>query len=735
VAPREPAEDLDDVAPPPVPPRRISGWRLWLFRITAISFIPVLIVVAVELSLRVLGFGYPTSAMVTREVSGRPMRCDSPDFARRFFPPELRPEFRPFIFPAEKPPNTYRVFVLGASAALGTPDYVYGFGRILQRMLSEAYPEANIEVNTVAMTAINSHVVLPIARECARHQPDLFIVYLGNNEVVGPFGPGTVLSSFPPNPLAIRARLALTSTRVGQLVERLGKSMAPKPEAPQALRGMTLFLENRVRARAPELESVYTHFGENLADICDTGLAAGAKVILCTVASNLRNCAPFASLHQPGLSDTQKQRWERIYAEGSAYEAEGDYARAVERYLAAAEIDETYADLQFRLGRCDWALGEYGQAGERYTAARDLDTLRFRADTRINQVIRSVAEEKAAAGVLLVDTVAACANHSPYQVPGEELFYEHVHFTFEGNYLLARTVLGRMETIIPENILGTRSTHPLLTEEECAHLLAYTDWDRWRVIRMVLGVYISGPPFTGQLNQDERVKRLEEQLRELDVYTQPAALADAVMEYRRAIQRYPTDWELHWKFSDLLANGLKDFPRAIAQMQKATEYYPYFQFYNQLGDGLRHLGDLDKAEEMYRQSLKITSSSVAHFGLAELLRAKGDMEGAIEQLSKALEVPSMGSAAAYMALADVFHDTGKTAKAIKTLREGIEVLPEELTPTFHYQLGLLLDQRGKTAEAADELREALRLLPDPRHPDHTRYRNKLDELLRKQAIP
>ena len=36
------------------------------------------------------------------------------------------------------------------------------------------------------MTAIDSHVTVEIARDCTAHQPDLFIVYLGNNEVVGP---------------------------------------------------------------------------------------------------------------------------------------------------------------------------------------------------------------------------------------------------------------------------------------------------------------------------------------------------------------------------------------------------------------------------------------------------------------------------------------------------------------------------------------------------------------------
>ena len=48
------------------------------------------------------------------------------------------------------------------------------------------------------MTAINSHAVLPIARECARHEGDLWIVYMGNNEMIGPFGAISVFGSQAP---------------------------------------------------------------------------------------------------------------------------------------------------------------------------------------------------------------------------------------------------------------------------------------------------------------------------------------------------------------------------------------------------------------------------------------------------------------------------------------------------------------------------------------------------------
>ena len=95
-----------------------------------------------------------------------------------------------------------RIFVFGESAAEGDPQPVFGLPRMLQAMLSLRYPGVRFEVVNAAMTAINSYAVLPIARDCANADGDIWVIYMGNNEVVGPFGPGTVFGpQMPPLPL------------------------------------------------------------------------------------------------------------------------------------------------------------------------------------------------------------------------------------------------------------------------------------------------------------------------------------------------------------------------------------------------------------------------------------------------------------------------------------------------------------------------------------------------------
>ena len=73
----------------------------------------------------------------------------------------------PISIPQDKPPDTVRMFVFGESAALGDPQPAFGLPRMLQAMLELRHPGTQFEVVNAAMIAINSHVILPIARDCA----------------------------------------------------------------------------------------------------------------------------------------------------------------------------------------------------------------------------------------------------------------------------------------------------------------------------------------------------------------------------------------------------------------------------------------------------------------------------------------------------------------------------------------------------------------------------------------
>ena len=391
-----------------------------------------------------------TTDFFTRiRINGHDFYVPNEKFGSRFFPPAIARTTTPFRFPAEKATNSYRIFLLGESAAMGDPDPSYGVGRYLQVLLRERYPGIHFEVICVAVTAIDSNVILPIARDCARHQGDLWVIYMGNNEMVGPFGAETAYGEHAPPLGIIRTILAIKTTRIGQLLDSVIQRLRSASSTPKTWGGMQMFMNSRVGYDDPARLRAYANFRANLEDILRTAHRAGVPVVLSTVAVNLEDCAPFASVHAAGLSTNQLSAWNEVFAEGVTNETAGAYSNALALYRQAAEIDPQFAELQFRMGDCDLALTNPAQALQDFKLARDYDALDFRADTQINSAIRDAAARHSNDGVHLVDAAQVLAQNSPDGIPGLNFFYEHVHLNFAGNYLLALNFAEKIKGLLP----------------------------------------------------------------------------------------------------------------------------------------------------------------------------------------------------------------------------------------------------------------------------------------------
>ncbi|MEM7588484.1 MAG: SGNH/GDSL hydrolase family protein, partial [Acidobacteriota bacterium] len=462
----------------------ISGLRLWLFRLMALALAPCLLL-ALEGMLRLSGYGYATSFL--QPVAERDgWWTTNPQFSWRFFPRHLARSPVPFEL-SEEAEDQRRIFIIGGSAARGTPDSAYNFGRMLGVMLEHSYPEIELEIFNAAMTAINSHVARVIVDDLEPRRGDLFIIYMGNNEVVGPFGAGTifgqkrVLHRALPSLPAIRASIALNATRSGQLLASLIGD--PDRATSSEWRGMEMFVEQVVDPADPRLAQVRSHFRSNLASIIQTLQRAGADILLMTVATNLRDQAPFASLLPSEVTEDDARRWHELYETGRDAAASGSHRAAVDALAQAAEIEDRHAELRFHLGQAHLALGAPERAKPHLIAARDLDALRFRADTEINQAIRGVAEDT---GVPLLDVAQRFRDGTDEipELPGYRLFHEHVHFNFAGNYALASAVhqhlAPRLDSAPPAN------PRPQLTQQQVAERLAFTRFDELELERDIL---------------------------------------------------------------------------------------------------------------------------------------------------------------------------------------------------------------------------------------------------------
>jgi tetratricopeptide (TPR) repeat protein len=549
--------------------RSRTEWTFWAPRLAFAIVAPLLLLAAAEGVLRLLHIGYATTLMEPCTIRGQRSDCYNLFFAAPYFPPGMikTPQF--FSIDPIKPKGTCRIFVLGESAAMGDPDFAYGFSRYLEVMLRDRFPQTKFEVVNTGMVAINSHVSLAIARGLASYQPDFYVIYAGSNEVVGPFGPGTVLTGGSLSMPVIRASIFVKSSRIGQLLAEAGQ---PKQE----WRGMEMFLDKQVRANSPRMEPAYRNFAGNLTDMVDVAQKAGAHILLSTVAVNLRDSAPFGSLHREGLPNEALHSWNALVQQGAALEAAQSYSEALKFYGSAAQLDDQYAELEFRMARCEWAMGNFAAAKTHYARARDLDTLRFRADSRINEIIRATAKASDRRQTTLLDTDALFAEESRGGVMGGEMFYDHVHLTPLGNYLFAREVFQQVVKDLPQDVRNSAKTIDPPAEGECERLLAFTEHDRTRIAAEVAD-RLQRPPFTQQLNHNEELQSMM-----LRAAGPPESFPDTVAQYQWAIGQAPDDLTLHYKFGFFLF----DYDRMAAAQQlmlaRPNDEFPVF-----LPDGTR----------------------------------------------------------------------------------------------------------------------------------------------------
>ncbi len=497
-APLKP-RDSERAAPAPA--------RVWLFRALAAVGVPAALFLGFEGALRIAGVGQPVRFLVPDEKPG--FVRSNPDFVGSFLPSTF--DLRPLNFrvAAHKPPNTVRIVLLGESAAQGIPVPAFAFAPQLRALLRARYPGREFEVINTGIVAINSHVVYQIAREMAAYSPDLFVVYMGNNEVVGPYGPGCAYMSEMPPLWVIRMSVFVRSTRTGQLVAALVGRLARRSSPQAEWGGMSMFVNNAVRGDDPRLEAVYRNFEANLGDIARLASRCGAKTLLCTVASNLKDCAPFLSLHREGLAGPELDAWRSSFERGRVEWLLGDADLARSDLLEALRIDPQYADTLFMLGSLDLQAGNTEAARARLIDAEHWDALRFRPDPRINEIIRRVARG-ADASVSLLDAAVLMGSDpsASAALSGRDLFFEHVHLDWNGNYLLARSMAEKAE----EALYGAKvGGPPWLDSAGCAAALSYTAHERYTVLQKIATV-VENPPFTNQLTYCEDEARLARDL-------------------------------------------------------------------------------------------------------------------------------------------------------------------------------------------------------------------------------
>lgn len=591
---------------------KAGGFKAVVFSLA----VAAVLVLALEGALRLAGTGFTPRFFVRGE--DRFLHANR-DFGRLFFPERLVREGVAVRLADPKPDNTYRIFVLGESAAMGFPLPRFGFVRVLERMLREAFPGKKIEVVNVAMAGINSHAVRLIARECAALEPDAFVIYMGNNEVVGSFGPGTVFGGATTSLWQARAAMALRSTKTGQLIDGWMDRWAGRDR--KRWGGMEMFASQRVQADHPAMPDVYANFRRNLGEILD--LTAGKPTVLCTVAVNLTDFPPLA----------------------------GDKARAVYEAAQAAA-----------------ASSDRETARRLFGQARDLDELRFRADSEINRIIRERANGR---NVTLIDADEIFATN-PSGLTDSALFWEHVHLDFAGNFLLAKNVA---ETLVPRiaEFFGEQA-RALPTPEAVRRKIGYTESEELYAAGDIAGM-LANPPFRDQPGNAQRGRTMGERARKLDAAWKSADLDAWQKDLEAEVARYPEDPWQHVALTSIM-DARSDTAGALAQKRQIAKLISYdVTALLNLGRAEAASGNLTAAKDALRRAAQLDPQlSKPAIELAACAMRENNPREA-QQVLEAFLLRDSESVEAHLALAQIARYEKRLLDARTHLQKAAQIDP------------------------------------------------------------
>ncbi|MEC9144036.1 MAG: tetratricopeptide repeat protein [Pseudomonadota bacterium] len=639
----------------------MSNTRNTLFTMITVVVIPLLFFVLVEFALRLMGVGTHYQYFNQIDIDGEAFYQENPDFADQFYPPSLNVGPLQNTFAAERSDDRLRVFVLGGSAAMGFPHKNHGVDRLLAAQLRSLFPNRDVEVVNTAMTSVNSHVVYQVAQTLPFESADVAVILMGNNEVVGPYGPGTFNQNFLSSLSAIRALQALKRTRLWQLLDSsLAEVQSSDAKADLEWQGMQMFVDNGVAEDDSRMSAVYEHFEDNLRDIVDTLHAKGMHVVLSTVPVNLRQSAPFLSIGRDDLSASDEANLAALRERAEAQALNGRWREAQDLWQQAIALDAGHADSHFQLATSLENLGEFALARSHYERALDLDGLRFRADTRINAIIERVAREYDSSNVSFVNSSKGFDRASAPYAPGWDLLVEHVHYDFSGNAVLARIFARAIA-----RYLSPTTPPKLLKTEEVAARIGFPNHETIENLKNLQGM-AKQPPFPGQSNYQDYLAFLATELS--SVTGEVGEPKDVVRRRQQVLVNGEGDWKLHFEMT-ALARHLKN---------KQAQYY--------------HLDQLFKLYPHNRES---------YINLATLLSQDGRWAEVIPLLERSLSYTRgreelVVEAVGWLGTAHL--KTGNTAKATELLLS----IPED----YPDQIGMSLRAYGNLIKHSVDSRDA-----------------------------
>lgn len=388
----------------------------------------LLLFAIVEGCLRILGVSQPDGSKLRYQEIRLPLMSPDvrPDGVEVFRTND--PRLWPDSITQKKLDGEFRVFVLGGSAAAGlgySPNVT--FSTYLERMLEQSLVGRTPRLVNLGITALSSAQVKLIAKDVIdRFQPDLLVIYSGNNEFLEIHAEKYVWEH---GDIPSKLRLLLSDLHLFHFLNR--------PKSPEVLGPSGLHLTQReilkdISLDDQEVADVINNYEQNLRDLTLYATKHNVPVLLLTVGSNWK---------WRGRDDLPSD-WldELVPPKEQGDHGWGKAVAELDRLLQDDDIDNRH-ELYFRRAVAHEEMGRFEMARTDYIAAMNTDPHLRRTLDEMNKRVLSVAVEQ---DVYFLDLVELLSRQAENRIVGFDEFYDYVHFTPRG---ALQTAAGIHETL------------------------------------------------------------------------------------------------------------------------------------------------------------------------------------------------------------------------------------------------------------------------------------------------